>query len=271
MYCSTIEIQPTGAATFRITPGSILDIMTYPFIPSTTMSGYLRRLCMLSAGHPLPETCVKSKEQDVPFYALPPQLIATGALPYRDGLCGKHKTHRKGPSNFKHSSFSKLYRPKAEKGDNIQLHTWEYYVCEKWIGYVLSEKKEDLAVLKTCLNWGCKIGKEGYAFVSHVGEPVQLQTVQRAAAPSTLVHAESIEMSDLHHRMSIYNLYTYHWDSIDSGDASNQEPSSIQGYIPIAAAYPHPSAQLTLEYLHDGKDLYIPTTWVTALKGGRDV
>ena len=48
MYCLKLKIIPMAAMTFRILPGSILNIATYPFVPPTTLSGFLRRLGMLS-------------------------------------------------------------------------------------------------------------------------------------------------------------------------------------------------------------------------------
>jgi len=35
--CLEFTIQPTAALTFRILPGSILNIATYPFVPPTTL------------------------------------------------------------------------------------------------------------------------------------------------------------------------------------------------------------------------------------------
>lgn len=53
-----LTIKPTAGLTFRRMPSSILHISTYPFLTPTTMSGFLRRLKLLEAGH-LPKTEVK--------------------------------------------------------------------------------------------------------------------------------------------------------------------------------------------------------------------
>ena len=62
MYGISLDIHPTGGLTFRRMPSAILHISTYPFLPPTTMSGWLRRLLMLSAGH-YPETRVKKRKK----------------------------------------------------------------------------------------------------------------------------------------------------------------------------------------------------------------
>ena len=69
MWMLKLEIKPTSGLTFRRMPSSILHISTYPFLPPTTMSGFLRRLKLLEAGH-FPETAVK----DPDYYTLPSQL-----------------------------------------------------------------------------------------------------------------------------------------------------------------------------------------------------
>ena len=75
MWMLKLVLKPTSGLTFRRIPSSILHISTYPFLPPTTMSGFLRRLKMLEAGH-LPETAVK----DPDYYALPPQLCTAWSV-----------------------------------------------------------------------------------------------------------------------------------------------------------------------------------------------
>ena len=75
MWMLELVIKPTSGLTFRRMPSSILHISTYPFLPPTTMSGFLRRLKMLEAGH-LPETAVK----DPAYYALPPPTLYSGGV-----------------------------------------------------------------------------------------------------------------------------------------------------------------------------------------------
>ena len=269
MYCVKIELQPTSAMTFRVIPGSNLDIATYPFLPPTTMSGYLRRIAMMAAGEELPKATVETKEEGAHYYALPPHLLTTGAIPI--GMKGIHKTHRKGPSNFKHFGFSQIYRKKIDKQENIQLHTWEYFFCESMVGFVLAESSEHLVGFKDCEGWGCKIGKEGYAVVHSVSEPIALQQVRCAATPSPLLSPESIELEDLYQPIEFYGLFNYQWSSKSSnmpGGPASTQPSSIEGYIPLSVGNPVSGATFTLDYLHDGEDIFIALSWIQALQRG---
>ena len=161
MWMLKLVIKPTSGLTFRRMPSSILHISTYPFLPPTTMSGFLRRLKMLETGH-LPETAVK----DPDYYALPPQLCTLGAYPQANEY-RIHTTKRQGIRSFNHNAFSRIVRHQSTK-EVYQLHTWEYLFTEKLVGYVVSEDEKLLSQLKTVKNFGCKIGKEGYAFVDQI-------------------------------------------------------------------------------------------------------
>src|SRR5262245_18293599 len=104
MHLLTVDIQPTAALTFRILPGSILDICTYPFVPPTTLSGFLRRLTMLAAGIDVPGTAV----DDAPYSVLPPALITLGAYPFPGQRGIVHRTHRTGMKDFTDTTFTRI-------------------------------------------------------------------------------------------------------------------------------------------------------------------
>lgn len=266
MYSVTIALQPAGAITCRIIPGSIVDIASYPFVPPTAMSGYLKRLCVLAAGHDLPTSSVQEKKKLSPFYTLPAHMVTTGALP--SGLQGIHKTHRKGPAQMDHFGFSKINREKMEKKENIQLHTWEYFFCEALTGYVVSKDKDALTWLSQIEGWGCKIGKEGYAFVSSVSAPVPLEEVHTRACPSTLFCPDDVALEDIYQPCTMYNIHRYAWDKEGCQPPPEAPtPTSIEGYAPLAAAIPHQDTMLHMDYLHDGKKLHIPTSWIKRLEG----
>lgn len=129
MYCVELTIQPTAALTFRMLPGSILNIATYPFVPPTSLSGYLRRLSIMSNGGEIPGTKVKNPST----YLLPPRYITLGAYSTNSRWSGIHRTYRKGMDRFTHDAFSSIYREKNSK-ENIQLHTWEYLITEELMG-----------------------------------------------------------------------------------------------------------------------------------------
>ena len=113
MYYIQLDIRPTGGLTFRRMPGSILHIATYPFLPPSTMSGYLRRLLMLAGGC-YPNTTVGN----APYYVLPwPLYHVLGAYPVPRRAYRVHITRRHGPKyQTKHTVFSKLVRVRPGQG-----------------------------------------------------------------------------------------------------------------------------------------------------------
>lgn len=108
------------------------------------------------------------------FYVLPRRYLPLGAYPV--GEWRVHRTHRHGPRAFTHSEFSRLRREgKPPKGGDLQLHTWEYLLAEEFLGAVLAEKEEDLRRLKGLVGYGAKLGKEGFAYLEAVGEPLEVR------------------------------------------------------------------------------------------------
>ena len=270
MYCIKFIIKPTAAMTFRILPGSILNIATYPFVPPTTLSGFLRRLIMLSAGLGLTETTIN--KENPPFYALPRHIVSLGAYPVQNAFREVHRTYRKGMRDFNHDDFSRLY---VEKGKaNFQLHTWEYLIAEKLVGYVVSESLSDLEYFQKLKNYGCKIGKEGFAIVTEVSDAIAFKRETTEALPATIVPTEDLLQSNTFAGgCDIYNLYRYNW-SIDSEEEGfvDRIPTDIKGFIPFVAAYfsSDITSLPTLDYYTDG-DIYIPVSLVNLLKGETDV
>ena len=271
MYCVTLTLQPTAALTFRVLPGSILNIATYPFVPPTSLSGFLRRVAMMSAGHGLPETKINS--ENPPTYLLPPHYVTLGAYPGEDCLTGVHRTYRKGMREFDHDDFSKLY----SDGDraNFQLHTWEYLITEKLVGYVVAESPERLKKLQKLEAYGCYIGKEGYTVIVEVSEVVELKQQTVAAYPSTIVPADTLLQSNQFvGGGDIYNLYRYNWlpeayaQSDDDGFFGTV-PTRVDGFIPFVAAYfPRPmSNPPTLDYYTDEQKIFIPASLIDLLRG----
>lgn len=270
MYCLQINIQPTAAMTFRILPGSILNIATYPFVPPTTLSGFLRRLGMMYVGLEIPETRVNN--DNPPFYALPQRYCALGAYPVKGKLSAVHRTYRKGMREFNHDAFSRIY----QDGDkaNFQLHTWEYFIAEELIGYVVTDSPQGLENFQELVGYGCKLGKEGFAIISEVSEIIELHQETLAKYPSTIVPMETLLQSDQFiSGCDIYNLYRYQW-SADSNTRSEQEgfldnqETNIEGFIPFVTAYfaEDTGNPPTLEYITDREQINIPVSLVNLLK-----
>jgi hypothetical protein len=262
MYLLTLNIRPTAALTFRILPGSILDITTYPFVPPTTLSGFLRRLAMLAAGIDVPGTAV----DDAPYYVLPPSLIALGAYPL-PGLRGMvHRTHRKGVKDFTDTSFTRL-RAAGKEQPTFQLHTWEYLITDRLRGYVLSEDFLLLDSLRVVQGYGCKLGKEGFAYIETVIGPVKMEKVEQSVPPATIVPAASVIDAAPECPFDLYTLHTFVWKEGELAPRpdSNQR-SPVRGYKPFSAALCPEERAIPLSYFSTG-DTFIPTDLLAVLRG----
>ncbi|MUG96258.1 hypothetical protein F7734_29540 [Scytonema sp. UIC 10036] len=270
MYLLKFTIKPTAAMTFRILPSSILNIATYPFVPPTTLSGFLRRLAMMSVGMEIPETSIN--KDDPPFYTLPRRYIALGAYPSAKALRTVHKTYRKGMREFNHYTFSRLYVEQDKA--NFQLHTWEYFIAEELTGYIVSKSLQGLEHFKKLEGYGCKLGKEGFAVVEKVSQAIQLRRETVAANPSTIVPMEALlQNGQFVGGCDIYNLYRYKWsDNSDTTSAEegflDEKRSLVEGFIPfITAYYPKKvNSAPTIDYFTDG-ETYIPVFLISLLQG----
>lgn len=284
MYVMAFTLKPTAGLTFRILPGSILDIATYPFVPPTTLSGFLRRLTMMSAGLEFPNT--GPNDENTPFYALPREFIALGAYPRGPCTRPAHRTYRKGPRDLGHTAFSAIYRGKTR--ENIQLHTWEYFLADEFTGYVVSEDGEQLNRFAEVLGYGAKLGKEGYAFVENVMGPHKLERAEIQACPSTIVPADELFPKNPQAAADVFNLYSFVWRGASSTQsqakksgkrkkAADQErtssrcpfdeyPSPIVGYKPFVAALVDSRFSVELDFWHCG-DIFIPAALVNILQG----
>jgi hypothetical protein len=271
MYCLQFTIQPTAAMTFRILPGSILNIATYPFVPPTTLSGFLRRLVMMSVGLDIPETRVNN--ENPPTYALPPNYLALGAYPIKGKFSGVHRTFRKGMREFNHDIFSRLYID--EDKANFQLHTWEYFIAEELVGYVVADLSNGLEHFQRLQGYGCKLGKEGFAIVTEVSEIIELYQETSPKFPSTIVPMEDfLQSNQFVGGCDIYNLYRHKWSS-DVNTQSEQEgfldnqPTKVDGFIPFVTAYFGSESNYitTLDFYTDGNEINIPVSLINSLKG----
>jgi len=271
MYCVELTIQPTAALTFRILPGSILNIATYPFVPPTSLSGFLRRLGMMSAGLSIPET--KINKDNPPTYLLPQHYVTLGAYQTHSTWGGIHRTYRKGMREFTHDDFSRLYLDGSKA--NFQLHTWEYLITEELVGYVVAESAERLKQIQDLEAYGCYIGKEGYAVLTRVSEVIQLEQRAIAAYPSTITPMDAlIQSNQFVGGCDIYNLYRYNWlpeaqaQSDEDGLFGNQ-PTSVDGFIPFVAGYfPKDMGNPpTLDYYTDDQEIFIPASLIHLLRG----
>ncbi|NET00286.1 MAG: hypothetical protein F6K61_06830 [Sphaerospermopsis sp. SIO1G1] len=163
----------------------------------------------------------------------------------------------------------------ANQSNSLEIaRTWEYFITEELIGYVVSESLEGLAQFKQLEGYGCKLGKEGFAVLQEVSEPIELTLDTLAAFPSTLVPMEAILQSNQFvGSCDIYNLYRYNWEikshnsSITEGFLDHQ-PTQVEGFIPFVTGYYPQAGNLapTLDY-YTNQEIYIPVSLVNLLKG----
>lgn len=261
MYGITLTIRPTSGLTFRRMPSAILHISTYPFLPPTTMSGWLRRLMIMAGSGEYPNTAVKQPS----YYALPPDYYVLGAYPDPFHKGRIHTTKRHGPMfQSKHAVFSRLYRNKKDEGNDekLQLHTWEYLMVDKLCGYVLHKNKTELEAFQQLVNYGSKIGKEGFAYLESVSDVKSLRQETTTAKSTTLLPGEKM----IGKQGTLFPLYRYQYQQkLQADDDLGQpKPSAIDGFVPFWAGWADESVEL--DYWTDG-ELYIPATLLEALYG----
>lgn len=284
MFGLRIVLQPTGHLTFRAFPFSTVHLRTYPFVPPTAVSGFLKRLVLLAEGYALPMSkehvlahqadCLsgvgKTKKSQkellkhlisylTDYYVLPRDFCIIGAYP-SEGLCPVHVTKRQGVREFDHHEFSAIRREKT--GRELQLYTWEYLLCDALSGFVLHPKSEELQRLKERIDQrGCKLGKEGFAFVAKVSQPFEFDEVYTEAKPSTVVPGKLL----VGQPCDAFPLYRYVWAEDNNDDLLAPTPSPVAGFIPFMAGLP--KLPLKADYYTDGK-AFIPKALVEELTRG---
>jgi hypothetical protein len=84
--------------------------------------------------------------------------------------------------------------------------------------------------------WGCKIGKEGFAYLEALGEVEQLEQQISTRQPQTLLPIDTVVQQPEPIDFSVFNIYRFAWrgDAVDSLDT----PSAVSGYdiLPLAWA-----------------------------------
>jgi len=241
MYGLRIVLRATGALTFRMLPGSIRDITTYPFVPPSTLSGFLYRLWRYATSATQVEgpDFLETGLRDSPFYYLPKSLISLGAYPERRTPT-LHRTRRHGPKGFASRSRSALFTTNTEAP---QLHSWEYLLEERFVGYVLCREKDPLETLADpfieegeTLPYGGKLGKEGYAYLEAVSPVMNLDSVRERAEPRTLLPLDEaikgVASGELDFR--VYTVYRPLWKS----EGSWEGPALVEGFEQFPMALP---------------------------------
>lgn len=228
IWTTEIIFRTTGPLTFRQMPSGLLHIMSYPFMPPTTMSGFLKRLLFIAEGDDWPGYGADwfgdgpGKEFTL---TLGSEYRPMGAYPERDNWT-IHKTRRHGPKNFKHKEFSQLVRNSHK--ENYQLHHWDYLLCDRLTGWVAAKEAEPLEQFKKLENFGGKAGKEGYLVVDEVRSPQRLALMEGDYRPLGLVTPPVRPSSG-----TFFNLYGHHWN--DAYEWSNGEKGGVVGYRQVTA------------------------------------
>lgn len=252
-YGVKLIIRPTGALTFRRMPSAILHISTYPFLPPSTMSGWLRRLFLLAAGI-YPETSIK----DPDYFVMPQEYHVLGAYPpaYARRDESVHSTKRHGVRAFNHNAFSRLAGSRTNK-EVYQLHTWEYLLVDHLVGFVLHKDPTALSGLQALQNLGCKCGKEGYAFLEYVSDVRTYTMTTTKAEPS--VPATGLELLRKPANLFVAYRHEYSKKRQIPYDPATLEPSNIDGFVSLWLGWPAPNVELAC--LSDGEN-YIPAGMV---------
>lgn len=124
-------------------------------------------------------------------------------------------------------------------------------------GYVLCKKVKPLKRLQKAANLGCKIGKEGYAFLGTIEGPTRFERWCGPATPSTLVPAqEAIGVSGC----TLFTLYRYDWDE---NSQPSDDTSPVRGFVPFRGVLTGPDVQIDTNYWTDGK-VFIPASLLRA-------
>lgn len=267
MYGLRLTLQASAALTLRVFPSGILDIATYPFVPPTTLSGWLRRVWMLAEGQDLPET---SAAKDSPYYVLPRDVVSLGAYPQRKSLV--HKTKRKGVKDFKDTSFTRLIFDK-KTAPTFQLHTWEYLTTDRLDAFVVCEEAAPLVRLyehlhdgQETLPWGCKIGKEGFAFVVETSEVQTLKQEEGRLEPQTLLPIDTVVMQADPVDFAVHNLYRFDWKDTDANASDLGAPSPVAGYDLLPLALTREGTEVETSWWV-GRTMQVPVALVDTLGG----
>lgn len=267
MHGLKLTLQASAALTLRVFPSGILDITTYPFVPPTTLSGWLRRVWMLAEGQDLPET---SAAKDSPYYVLPRDVVSLGAYPQRKSLI--HKTKRKGVKDFKDTSFTRLIFDK-KTAPTFQLHTWEYLTTDRLDAFVVCEEAAPLARLhehlhddQEILPWGCKLGKEGFAFVIETSEVQTLRREEGRLEPQTLLPLDTVVTQGSPVDFAVHNLYRFDWQAAGEVDNDLGSPSPIAGYDLLPLALAREDTKIETSWWV-GRDMRVPVALVDTLGG----
>ncbi len=250
LYGVKMSIRNTGALTFRRMPSAILHISTYAFIPPTTLSGWLRRLYLMSTGI-YPDTAVKNPD----YFVMPESYHVLGAYPvdHRQATNEIHTTKRQGVRAFNHGAFSRLSGGRSNK-EVYQLHTWEYLMTERFFGFVLHHEPERLEELRTLVNFGCKCGKEGYAYLDEVSSVRSLTRARLPAIPSTPTTGS--DLLGIAADLIVCYRHEYKAKQLLTDDPFEATPSQIEGFQSLWLGWP--SGAVELDYFTDGGSWFIP-------------
>ncbi len=252
LYGIQLSLRSTGALTFRRMPSAILHISTYPFIPPTTLSGWLRRLCLISQGV-YPDVEVKNPD----YFVMPESYHVLGAYPadQRQAKEEIHTTKRQGIRAFNHGAFSRLSGGRTNK-EVYQLHTWEYLMTERFSGFVAHTQPDYLEGIRELVNFGCKCGKEGYVYLDEVSAVHPLTHTRLVAMPSTPTTGS--DLLAMTADLTICYRHEYKAKQPLSDNPFDTQPSQVEGFQSVWLGWP--STPVELDYFTDGGSWYIPAS-----------
>ncbi|MEM3461880.1 MAG: hypothetical protein QXN36_07890 [Candidatus Bathyarchaeia archaeon] len=171
MHLLFLALKFSGPFTIREFPWHQSVIRGIRFIPPSTLSGFIRRILdskMLKDDSFTPVYSDKGYQ----YYTLDyTKHLPLGAFVQHGKELSVHTAYRQGPRSFLHNRFSQLFdygsaATKLALPDlaEYQPHMWDYMLVDEMIGYVLTKSLDEFDNIE---NYGCKIGKNGYAYIEN--------------------------------------------------------------------------------------------------------
>jgi len=230
LCCLRINIR-TLTSSFRISPPATRRITTYPFIPPTVLSGYLRRIIdsvhetfrppseyLVGRSYTRRELRELEKQNLEPtpinyrfsLYDVASNVSSCGAYLFKDGrieIPHPQTKHRFGIREFhrygNRSSF--VICSKTEKGydlariQDLFIHTWDYILPDFFYGFFVGAEKQIREIHEKISSYRSRktfywwrIGKKGIGVITETLEPAKLKSSIDAKTPTAVVPTDDL-------------------------------------------------------------------------------
>ncbi|MBM7623684.1 hypothetical protein [Sporohalobacter salinus] len=213
MYVMEIKLKPLSELLFRQMAKSNVEWFTYPFIPPTTMSGFIGELV---GG----ESLISKKYVEINdgrFRTLPEGVYSLGGIPeiYEKNKHFRQHYRAKGTYNYESLVWE----------GNKKLAQVEYFYSSKILAYLISENKEVLKRIEDKIKYKCNnIGKIGVVKIRNTKVKKLKKEEEYEGEVSTLFPVEIAKKYDLN-KMYEVPLFCY---------SSSEDETINWGVIPCS-------------------------------------